>query len=381
MTDLPVRALLARFRQETYEIRLGSPLTPDSAPWLDGFSVTSGDGESLIRGPISDQEQLYNLLAHIRAQHLPLWQSSRSNRTWKTCLSRSWGRGNEMSTTTAFRSPPPHTGEQGATGRPGPWVVAATRAVLNETQKGPWLLWGHRTVVLLEILGSVAFYPFLQFVIGNGTIQRALVRSTLLPFLAFPLLYLAILKLVSDLLEEVNGGTFEQMHLSPFSPAALLVGRLLAVFLEGLLIAVVLGVGMSWALGVSIPLRAAGLLPAALTLIDIAGFALLIGGLALSLPQIGAIAHLFGGLILLLNGAFVPLEWFPGWLQTLARSLPSTLGVQATRQVVLQGQSLGSVWADGALPWLLIHAALFALLGVLVFLLNDRRARRLGTLR
>ena len=286
-----------------------------------------------------------------------------------------------MAITTTPSSKPTRASEPGAAGGSGPWIVAATRAVLNETQKGLWLLWGHRTVVLLEILGFIAFYPFLQFVIGNGTIQRALVLPTLLPFLAVPLLYLAILKLVSDLLEEVNSGTFEQMHLSPFSPAALLVGRLLAVFLEGALIAVVIGVGMSWLLGINIPLRAAGLLPAALTLVDIAGFALLIGGLALALPQIGAIAHLFSGLILLLNGAFFPLEWFPGWLQTLARFLPTTLGVQATRQVVLQGQSLGSVWAEGTLPWLLIHAALFALLGVLVFLLNDRRARRLGTLR
>jgi ABC-type polysaccharide/polyol phosphate export permease len=283
--------------------------------------------------------------------------------------------------TTAFRSQPPHTGEQGTGIRPGPWVVAATRAVLNETQKSLWLLWGHRTVVLLEILGFVAFYPFLQFVIGNGTIQRALVLPTLLPFLAVPLLYLAILKLVSDLLEEVNSGTFEQMHLSPFSPAALLVGRLLAVFLEGVLIAIVIGVGMSWGLRISIPLRPAGLLPAVLTLIDIAGFALLIGGLALALPQIGAIAHLFSGLILLLNGAFFPLEWFPAWVQTLARFLPTTLGVLAMRKVVLQEQSLGSVWADGTLPWLLIHTALLGVLGWLIFLLNDRRAMRHGTLR
>jgi len=286
-----------------------------------------------------------------------------------------------MSTTAAFHSKPPQTDEQGATGRRSPWVVAATRAMLNETQKSLWLLWGRRIVVLLEILGFIAFYPFLQFVIGNGTIQRALVLPTLLPFLAVPLLYLAILKLVSDLLEEVNSGTFEQMHLSPFAPASLLLGRLLAVVLEGVLIAVVIGVGMSSLLGISIPLRPAGLLPAALTLIDIAGFALLLGGLALALPQIGAIAHLFSGLILLLNGAFFPLEWYPTWVQTLARFLPTTLGVQAMRQVVLQGQSLGSVWADGTLPWLIIHAALLAVLGWLVFLLNDRRAKRLGTLR
>ncbi len=72
LTDLPVHELLARFRQETYEIRLGSPLDPGAVPWLDGFSVTSDDGGSRIRGPISDQNRLYDLLTQLRTQHLPL---------------------------------------------------------------------------------------------------------------------------------------------------------------------------------------------------------------------------------------------------------------------------------------------------------------------
>ena len=111
------------------------------------------------------------------------------------------------------------------------------------------------------------------------------------------------------------------------------------------------------------------------------GFALLIGGLALALPQIGAIAHLFSGLIFLLNGTLIPLDWYPTWVQTLARFLPTTLGTLVTRKVVLEGQSLSSVWADGTLPWLIIHTAGLAVLGWLVFLLNDRRAMRHGTLR
>lgn len=285
-----------------------------------------------------------------------------------------------MSTTTTMHSQEMRSVEQGA-GRRGPWAVSAIRAVLNETQKSLWLLWRQRSVVLLEIITMVALYPFLQFIIGNGTIERALVPPTLLAFLTYPILYLASLKLVGDLLEEVNSGTFEQMHLSPFSPASLLVGRLLALILEGVVIAVIIGVGMTWMLGVSIPLRPAGLLPAALTVIAIVGFALLIGGLALALPQIGAIAHLFNGLIFLLNGTLIPMEWYPGWVQTLARFLPTTLGIEVTRRVVLQGQSLGSVWADGALPWLIIHTVGLSILGWLVFLLNDRRAMQRGTLR
>ena len=285
-----------------------------------------------------------------------------------------------MSTTTTLHSQHPRVAEQGA-GRRGLQVVSATHAVLNETHKSLWLLWGHRSVVLMELITMIAFYPFLQFILGNGTINRALVPPTLLAFLTYPILYIATLKLVGDLLEEVNGGTFEQMHLSPFSPASLLMGRLLASVIEGVIIAVVIGVGMAWMLGVSIPLRPAGMLPAALTVIDIVGFALLIGGLALALPQIGAIAHLFSGLIFLLNGTFFPLEWYPGWVQTLARFLPTTLGIEAMRKVVLEGKSLSSVWADGTLPWLIIHTAGLSVLGWLVFLLNDRRAMRQGMLR
>jgi len=72
LTDLPVRALLDRFRQDLYEIRLGSPLAPSASPWLDGFSLTSEDGKTRIRGPIPDQARLYDLLTQIRAQNLPL---------------------------------------------------------------------------------------------------------------------------------------------------------------------------------------------------------------------------------------------------------------------------------------------------------------------
>src|SRR5258708_16355434 len=75
LTDLPVCELLARDRQETYEIRLGRPLDPRASaatPWLEGFSVTSADGQSRIRGPIPDQDRPYDLLSHLRTQQVPL---------------------------------------------------------------------------------------------------------------------------------------------------------------------------------------------------------------------------------------------------------------------------------------------------------------------
>lgn len=64
--------MLARFRQNLYEIRLGGSVTPDASHLFDGFSLTSDEGGSRIRGPIPDQARLYDLLAACRAHGLPL---------------------------------------------------------------------------------------------------------------------------------------------------------------------------------------------------------------------------------------------------------------------------------------------------------------------
>jgi ABC-2 type transport system permease protein len=259
-----------------------------------------------------------------------------------------------------------------------PCIVSASYALLNEMQKSLWLLWRHRAVVLTEFLALVFFYPFLQFVIGNGMVEQALVLPTLLAFLAYPLLFVTTVKFVSDLREEVNSGTFEQMHLSPFSPVFLALGRLIVLILEGVLITIIIGVGMSWLFHVDIPLRVAGALPAALTIIDIMGFALLLGGLALVFPQINVIVSLFSGLIFLFNGTLIPLALYPAWVQILARFLPTTLGIEVTQQVVLENQSLLAVWVNGTLPWLILYSAGLVVVGWLVFLLCDQRVIRRG---
>jgi ABC-2 type transport system ATP-binding protein len=72
LADLPERELLGRFRQDIYEIRLGSPLDHGAGAWLDGLSVSSVDGETHIRGPIPDQARLYDVLEHVRALRLEL---------------------------------------------------------------------------------------------------------------------------------------------------------------------------------------------------------------------------------------------------------------------------------------------------------------------
>ncbi|QBD76268.1 ABC transporter ATP-binding protein/permease [Ktedonosporobacter rubrisoli] len=375
--DLPTPALLARFRQDLYEIRLGGSVAPAVLPWLDGFSVTFDEGVSRMRGPIPDQDRLYDLLAEFRARGLSLLAVEPIEPDLEDVFVQILGRINTMPSNT-FLSSQEIPALRQVNRRGGPHVISTVRAALNEIQKSLWLLWKHGPVVLTEFVALAVFYPLLQFLVGNGTIAQVRVLPTLLAFLAYPLLFVMTFKFVGDLREEINSGTFEHLHLSPFAPAFLLASRLAVLALEGMMISLIIGVVMSWALGVSIPLRLAGVMPAALTIINILSFALLIGGLALTLPQAGIIVSLLNGLVFLLNGTMIPLEWYPAWIQTFARFLPTTLGIQVIEKTVLQQQSLAEIWADGSLLWLLLYTIGLALLGGLVFLLNDRHVMRKG---
>jgi hypothetical protein len=55
-----------------HEIRVGGVLDDCWSSWFDGFTVTGGDGESVLRGPVVDQAALHGLLARIRDLGLPL---------------------------------------------------------------------------------------------------------------------------------------------------------------------------------------------------------------------------------------------------------------------------------------------------------------------
>ncbi len=62
-----------------------------------------------------------------------------------------------------------------------------------------------------------------------------------------------------------------------------------------------------------------------------------------------------------------------------ARILPTTLDVEAVN-TTLAGRGLGAAWADGTLPWLIVHVVVLGSLGWITYLHTLRRARREGGL-
>jgi ABC-2 type transport system permease protein len=270
---------------------------------------------------------------------------------------------------------------------PGAWPGpgrSAPRILANETAKGLRIWWANRATIVPELLVLAGLFIGLQYLLGGGHIVPQLVAPTMLGFIPYVFAYLVAVKLVAGVVEELNAGTMEQMHLGPLPAWLLSVGRLGGALVQGIIPTALLGagylVGLRAAIGIELPLHPSALLPAALLVADVAGFALLLGGLALRIPTIGAVSHVLLSLVMLVNGAFVPISAFPDWLRVLARLAPTTLAVEATRTVLLDGRSLEAAWADHTLAWLLLHAVTSLLAGWTLWQWNIRRGLRNGRL-
>lgn len=260
----------------------------------------------------------------------------------------------------------------------GPVVVA--RVFVNETHKNLLTLWAYRRTLVPELALAVFMYLALQFFIGGGKFVDELIPHTTLAYTTYLFTYYVLLKVVSGLLEEVNTGTLEQIHTSPLPSWALSLSRIGAAMIQGAAVTLLVAVGFIVGLDIDFPLRWEALVPGALTVLDVAGFALLIGGLALTVASIGAVLHVIQSMVMFLNGSLVPVEAFPAWLEALARLVPGTLGIEAIRDVLFEGSSLAEIWSDGVLMGAAVHAAAMLLIGWGVYQWNIRRGLKNGRL-
>jgi ABC-2 type transport system permease protein len=266
-----------------------------------------------------------------------------------------------------------------------PDLGLGTRMLGNEVAKGLRVLWVHKVPLVGQLLYMSVTYWIVQFIIGGGRFVGEVLAMTLVAYLAYSVSYIASLRMVSGVLEEMYTGTLEQSLLSPLRPWVASTGRLAAAMVEALAVTAVVGAFnltvMFTVQDVELPLRASALVPLGITVVDIAGFALLFGALALVVNSIGAVIHVVQNIILMLNGAIIPVFVFPGWLEVGAKVfIPSTLGVDATRQILVAGDGLGQVWAGGTLPLAVVHAAVLLVAGWVAYQAAIRRGLREGRL-
>jgi ABC-2 type transport system permease protein len=170
------------------------------------------------------------------------------------------------------------------------------------------------------------------------------------------------------LVEDIEGGYFDKLRAAPVSRSALVMGRLLAEAVKGVVITAVL-VAVALPFGVSI---ASGLIGFLLLLVLTSLWAVVFSGFMqlIALKTRSAAATNSGGLVffplLFLTPNFVPRNLLTRPMEIAATFNPVTYVMEALRSLVLQD----FVWAPLARGF-----AVVAVLGVLMVALNVRLIR------
>ncbi len=268
---------------------------------------------------------------------------------------------------------------------------ALTVAVGNEVDKGLRHAWGERIQILIELPLFVSFVLLFSLLLGQGEHVAATGHLSggldpqrtgwlFLGFFGFIFTYLQVVKVFWRLLGEIQAGTLEQTYLSPL-PAwtHVAIGRITATIVET---AVVVGVvyGVTRAL-VSLPFtwRAEALTPVAFLLAGAVGYSLIVAGLTLVLKRLQLVNDLVLGLMMLFSGSIVPLVAMPPWITDLARFLFLTHAVAALRTTMLSSSPV-PMSGTGGLAWLAGTSLAWLAVGVVVFVVGEKVARRQGSL-
>lgn len=256
------------------------------------------------------------------------------------------------------------------------WIMIA----LNETHKGLIVRWSYKFDMITEIVTLGFLFIGITFFTGGGELDASVLAASLLGYGIWFYATVAIGEMSWSLRDEAQSGTLEQMYMSVAPAGIIRLGRTLSTLLTTSIVVIIMSTILIVMLDINIPFRWAGLPIFGLTLLGVYGFGFIIGGLTLLFKQVGSLANMVQNLLLFLNGAFLPVDQLPAWLQAISRTLPTTEGIIILRSVVLDGQPLTALWTDGSLVWLVIHSVGYFVIGWVIFSFCEQVAKKQGKL-
>ncbi|MEW6638788.1 MAG: ABC transporter permease [Actinomycetota bacterium] len=177
-------------------------------------------------------------------------------------------------------------------------------------------------------------------------------------------------------------GTIEYTFMSPSSRVTHLLGMGLYAVVYGILqTAVTLGVCyLFFDLDLSGANYAGALLVLAVCSVSLVGFGIVAAVLPLLSPEKGQqVSYIVSSVLLLVSGVYYDVEVLPGWMQAVATVSPVTYALEGARAALLDGAGVAELW-ESIWP-LIIMGTLFVPIGVFVFHLGERYAKRTGKLK
>ncbi len=250
--------------------------------------------------------------------------------------------------------------------------------VAAETWKGLLIMWTFKFNVVTEVLGLFMIFLGISFFMGYGEFNTNTMASSLMGFIFWTYAIFAIGNMSFALREEQQQGTIEQMSMGVTPFGILLFGRTLASLIWTTLVVLIGGGAITLGFGLDLGLNSRVVPIFLLSILGLYGLGYLVAGATLLFKNILSFTNLIQNILLFLNGAIVPVTFYPTWLANVTRVLPTTLGIETMRLVTLEHRTLGEVWRNGPLPLLLLHSVLWLAVGLGLFLWADREARRRG---
>ena len=159
-----------------------------------------------------------------------------------------------------------------------------------------------------------------------------------------------------NIVREKEIGTIEQINVTPIKKYHFILGKLIPFWILGLLI-LTIGFLISWILYGIVPVGSflTIYIFAAIYLLAVLGYGLLISTFASSQQQAMLVTFFLFMVFVLLGGLYTPIESMPVWAQWFTRFNPVSYFIEVMRMVVLKGSSLSDIGPH------ILHVFVFAL--------------------
>lgn len=206
-------------------------------------------------------------------------------------------------------------------------------------------------------------------------------------FLLIGALIWSYLSVLFDVLSETVSwerweGTIEYTFMSPSSRVTHLLGMGLYAVVYGIAqIAIMFGVcSLFFELDLSNANYWAALVVLAVCSISLVGFGIVASVLPLLSPEKGQqVSYIVSSLLLLVSGVYYKVDVLPGWMQAIATVSPVTYALGGIRDALTEGANVAELWDE--IRVLLVMGAVFVPLGIFVFHLGERYAKKTGKLK
>lgn len=252
------------------------------------------------------------------------------------------------------------------------------RLFLGELRQ-TWILFRRypiESVGQIIILTSVFYGLFLgaSYIVGSKFKLGDRLDSIIIGYVLWTLVNFSLSNIASRLQIEAQTGTLEQLFLSKYGVVKVFLMRALAdltletVKILCILIVIVVLTGSR----ISFPLTS--ILPFSAVILGAYGFAFIIASLTLLLKRTQQLMFLFQ--IPLLFLLIAPVETWTGAMRILLQLLPMTTGVSLLRNLMAQGKSLDIMMLIIAL----INGVIYLTIGLLIFQVAQRKAKKKGIL-